>query len=132
MAAHHPAPSERIRPAAVINPVRTAARRVLSAAAHKINWQKSYMSQSRDDEANRLLAQWGRLLQVRHEVPSSGAVSYRLIYRSSWNAPEQFYDAIGLWNPLRAACSISRRATWQSADITRRRYRCSLASRCQA
>jgi len=51
------------------------------------------MSQSRDDEANRLLAQWGRLLQVRHELRSAGVVRYRIIYHSSWNAPEQFYDA---------------------------------------
>jgi hypothetical protein len=48
---------------------------------------------SKPEDVNRLLAQWAELLKVRHEIRSLGMVSYRMIYRASWNAPEQHYDA---------------------------------------
>jgi hypothetical protein len=51
------------------------------------------MAQSEHDDVNRLLARWGELLKVRHELRGAGMTSYRIIYSASWNSPEQHYDA---------------------------------------
>jgi hypothetical protein len=51
------------------------------------------MSQTKYGEVNELLAKWGRLLKVRHELRSAGMISYRVIYTASWDSSEQIYDA---------------------------------------
>ena len=51
------------------------------------------MSQTKHDDVNHLLARWAQLMKVRHEIRRLGTVSYRMIYRASWDAPEQSYDA---------------------------------------